>query len=98
GDHINDMFYGKGRGIRDYEISIFDRWGILIWTCKENGINTDWDRYQQDGMPSSCQWDGTLNASITDRKLQNDTYVWRVRLTTIFGEVKTYIGHVSAVK
>jgi gliding motility-associated-like protein len=98
GDHINDYFYGKGRGIKDYSISIYDRWGILLWTCEENGENTDWDRYQQDGMPSACQWDGLLDADRTGRKLQNDVYVWRVRLTTIFGEVKTYIGHVSALK
>ncbi len=98
GDHINDMFYGKGRGIRDYTISIYDRWGILIWTCHEDGLNTDWDRYQQDGMPGACQWNGIPNTNISDRKLQNDVYVWRVRLTTIFGEEKVFIGHVSAVK
>ena len=98
GDHINDLFYGKGRGIQEYTISIYDRWGILLWTCHEEGLNTDWDRYQQDGMPSACQWDGILDANLTDKKLQNDVYVWRVRLTTIFGEKKTYIGHVSAVK
>ncbi len=98
GDRVNDFFYGKGRGIKDYTISIYDRWGILLWTCHEDGLNTDWDRYAQDGMPSGCQWDGRLDANITNERLQNDVYVWRVRLTTIFGEEKTYIGHVSAVK
>jgi len=98
GDNINDYFYAKGRGIEDYTISIYDRWGILLWTCHENGMNTDWDHYEQEGMPSGCRWDGRLDANITDKKLQNDVYVWRVRLTTIFGEVKTYIGHVSALK
>ena len=98
GDHINDTFYGKGRGISDYTISVYDRWGILLWTCHESGVNTDWDRYAQDGMPSACQWNGLLDANYTGRKLQNDVYVWRVRLTTIFGEEKTFIGHVSAIK
>ncbi len=98
GDHYNDFFFGKGRGIQEYTISIYDRWGILLWTCHEEGLNTEWDRYQQDGMPSACQWEGILDANLTDKKLQNDVYVWRVRLTTIFGEKKTYIGHVSAIK
>jgi gliding motility-associated-like protein len=98
GDHVNDYFYGKGRGISDYTISVYDRWGILLWTCHEDGLNTDWDRYQQEGMPSGCQWDGLLRTDYTGKRLQNDVYVWRVRLTTIFGEVKTYIGHVSAIK
>jgi len=98
GDYENDYFFGKGRGIEDYTISIYDRWGILLWTCHENGLNTDWDRYTQEGMPSACQWDGSIEHASTDRKVQNDVYVWKVKLTTIFGEEKTFIGHVTAVR
>jgi gliding motility-associated-like protein len=98
GDYDNDFFYGKGRGISDYTISIYDRWGILLWTCHENGLNTDWDKYSQEGMPSACRWDGLLDQKTSDKKVQNDVYIWRVNLTTIFGEEKTFIGHVTAVK
>jgi gliding motility-associated-like protein len=98
GDYDNDYFYGKGRGISDYTISIYDRWGILLWTCHESGLNTEWDKYSQDGMPSTCQWDGTLDNASTDRKVQNDVYIWRVSLTTIFGVEKTFIGHVTAIR
>lgn len=53
-DGINDEFYGKGEGIIDYDIWVFDRWGVLIfhgnelndkWNGKANGDN---DVAQQD--------------------------------------------------
>ncbi|MGQ0826761.1 MAG: choice-of-anchor L domain-containing protein [Bacteroidota bacterium] len=46
GDGINDLFFGTGIGIEQYEIDIFDRWGNLIfqggnlsdtWNGKANG-------------------------------------------------------------
>jgi gliding motility-associated-like protein len=41
GDGINDGFYGKGYGIKKYELWIFDRWGNMIFTT--NDINEAWD-------------------------------------------------------
>jgi len=49
-------------------------------------------------MPSACRWGGTIDRSTSDRKVQDDVYVWRVKLTTIFGDEKTFIGHVTAVR
>ena len=41
GDGINDDFYGKGTNIATYEMSIFNRWGELIFYS--NDINKHWD-------------------------------------------------------
>jgi gliding motility-associated-like protein len=41
GDGINDFFTGKGIFLGNYEMSIFDRWGNLIFFS--NDINIPWD-------------------------------------------------------
>jgi len=41
GDSINDTFSGKGIFIKDYEMSIFDRWGNLIFYT--DNIDKPWD-------------------------------------------------------
>jgi gliding motility-associated-like protein len=41
GDGINDTFIGKGVFIKGFEMTIFDRWGNLIY--KTNDINKPWD-------------------------------------------------------
>ncbi len=41
GDGVNDLFFGKGVGIKKYELFIFDRWGNLIFNADD--INNGWD-------------------------------------------------------
>jgi gliding motility-associated-like protein len=41
GDDINDTFTGKGVFIKEFEMSIYDRWGNLIFFS--NDINKPWD-------------------------------------------------------
>jgi gliding motility-associated-like protein len=41
GDHINDVFNGKGMEIIEFEMLIFDRWGNEIF--KSNDLHTGWD-------------------------------------------------------
>ncbi len=41
GDGLNDSFFGKGVFISTYEMSIYDRWGNLIFFS--NDINKAWD-------------------------------------------------------
>ena len=43
GDGINDMFGVKGVGISDFEMSVFDRWGVLLFqsTDQQKGWNGD---------------------------------------------------------
>ena len=41
GDHLNDTFSGKGLFISQYSMTIFDRWGNLIFFSDD--INLPWD-------------------------------------------------------
>jgi gliding motility-associated-like protein len=103
-DPNNQMFFGKCRGVKEYTIWVFDRWGNLLWDCHYEGKNTDWDTPGKDGLSSFCHWDGKvvpggLDMSGTSRALaQEDVYVWKVRLTDIFDKKHNYIGHVNIVK
>lgn len=104
GDFMNDQFWGKGRGIKEYDIWIFDRWGNNIWHCRQEGMNSDWDGPGQEGMSSGCKWDGKVIPGGPDmggnsrQPVEEDVYVWKVRLTDIFGRDHSYVGHVSVVK
>ena len=90
----NDLYFGKGRGISEYKIVIFNRWGIVIWECESNGDFRDWDKENGDGMPAACKWDGIYQG----RNVQEDVYVWKVELKNIFGDRFNYVGHVNVVR
>jgi len=48
GDQLNDWFYIKGKGLKDLEVDIFDRWGNKVFSGK--GLDTRWDgSYQNNG-------------------------------------------------
>jgi gliding motility-associated-like protein len=98
GDLTNELFYGKGSGIKEYNIWIFDRWGNQVWDCTYKGENTDWDGPQQEGMSSFCKWDGKVEQGGSRQVAQEDVYVWKVKITDIFDKDHTYLGHVSLVK
>jgi len=91
GDGKNNSFYAKGMGIREYEMWIFDRWGLQIWSCHQEGSNVPWDFYGNEGMSSACQWDGTLKGE----KVQQDVYVWRAKVSDVLGKQHVYIGTVT---
>ena len=46
-DGVNDTFFGKGVGIVEYHIWIFDRWGNMIFNTKD--INVGWDGRANNG-------------------------------------------------
>jgi gliding motility-associated-like protein len=55
GDGINDMFFGKGFGIKEFEMFIYNRWGDLIWETRDqyegwHGYANDGDREAQQGV------------------------------------------------
>ncbi|HEY4800911.1 MAG TPA: PKD domain-containing protein, partial [Bacteroidia bacterium] len=87
GDGLNDFFFGEGVGIIQYEMWIFDRWGSLIFSCQTNGL------------PQSqiCKWDGRVKGGGSDA-IQQDTYVWKVRLVNVFYKEYSFTGTVSTVK
>jgi len=103
-DGNNEMFFGKGSGIKEYEISIFDRYGNLIWNCKRSESNTLWDGVGKEGLPSACQWDGKVVKGGLDMSggskefAQEDVYVWKATLLNVFDKRLTFIGHVNIVR
>jgi PKD repeat protein len=93
GDRRNGLFYGKSFGVREYDIWIFDRWGLELWSCHYEGDNIPWDRYGEEGMSSACRWDGTYEG----KTVQQDVYVWKVMLTDVYGKRRSFIGHVTVL-
>ena len=41
GDGINDLFAAKGTNILEYELTVYDRWGLKIF--ESNDLNEGWD-------------------------------------------------------
>jgi PKD repeat protein len=92
-DSENKFFYAKGMGIKNYDFWIFDRWGLEIWSCHQEGSNIPYDNYGNEGMSSSCKWDGTLKGS----RVQQDVYVWKAKVTDVFGKHHVYYGTVTVI-
>ena len=88
GDDLNELFFGKGVGITEFEMSIFDRWGNRIFYCKVNDLPQT--------LP--CMWDGKVQDGISNKTAQEDVYVWKVNLMSIFGKPYNYIGNVSIIR
>ena len=104
GDFINETFFGKCRGVKEYNIWVFDRWGNIIWDCHKEDKNTNWDNQGQDGLSSFCKWDGKNQGKGADlsgksnQLQQEDVYVWKVKLVDVFDKKHTYVGHVNIVR
>ena len=89
-DNLNEVFLAKGTGIVSFNMSVFDRWGNLIFASDD--VNKGWDGkiegghyiFKQDGQEVS----------------QEDVYVWKIDYTTqCFPLVRNKLmGHVSIVK
>ncbi|MEY4593592.1 MAG: hypothetical protein RIQ47_2 [Bacteroidota bacterium] len=86
-DRNNNMFYGKGMGLKEYDLWIFDLWGLEIYHGHYVDSNVPYDYFGEDGMPAQCKWDGTLNG----HPVQQDVYVWKVRLTDVYDK-KTLVS------
>lgn len=77
-DGFNDGFRGTGVGIKEYSLSVYDRWGELIWS------SGDLEEY----------WDGKVKS----RTVQEDVYVWKVRLKDGKGFKHALEGTVTVVR
>ena len=73
-DGLNEVFLPRMRGVRVYELSIFNRWGQMIYQT-----NT-----QEEGWNGDCK--GEL--------CKQDTYVWKIKLSTNSGVAKVFSGYV----
>lgn len=81
-DGVNDLFFTYGIGVKDFDMWIFDRWGNKIW----------WSDDMNEG------WNAKVKGGPSDAVVQEDVYVWKVKLTDVFDKKHTYIGHVSVIK
>ncbi|HEY4798032.1 MAG TPA: PKD domain-containing protein, partial [Bacteroidia bacterium] len=87
GDGHNDFFFGKGIGIVEYEMWIFDRWGNRVFYCKVNDL--------PQSLP--CQWDGKMDGG-SDLISQQDVYVWKVHMKNVFSKEFDFVGNVTLIK
>lgn len=72
GDGINDEFFGKGDFITDFEMSIFDRWGNLIFFADD--INSHWDGKANHGKELAQQDVYVYVVKLTDNKDKKHKY------------------------
>ena len=87
-DGNNEFFFGKGIGILEYEMWIFDRWGNEIFNCHVNDLP----------QTQPCQWGGKVKKGNSDKVVQEDVYVWKAKIKNIFGKEYFYTGVVTVVK
>lgn len=79
GDGINDTFFGNGTGISQYELMIFDRWGMLIFSS--NNLNTVWDGKHKLGGNEICMQDVYVwKVALTDNSGKKQNYTGHVTL------------------
>lgn len=74
GDGRNEIFIPVMRGVKLYELSVFDRWGELVFLTNDQ----------------LAGWDGTFKGETC----KMDTYVWKIKLSTNSGKMKSLSGHV----
>lgn len=47
GDNTNDYFYIKSSGFNEYQIEIYDRWGLKVW--ESTHVGEEWDGHTTSG-------------------------------------------------
>jgi gliding motility-associated-like protein len=72
GDGINDTFTGTGTFINQFEMSIFDRWGNLIY--KTDDINKPWDGKVNRGNETAERDSYVYVMKVTDFKMTKHNY------------------------
>lgn len=83
-DGLNDIFQPKGFGVTKYELDIFDRWGQKVFST------TDFEE----------GWNGTMKSK-NDVKygiLEEGSYSWIIKCTSVFGKSHELTGHVILMK
>jgi gliding motility-associated-like protein len=72
GDGINDFFTGKGIYIEEFEMSIFDRWGNLIY--RSDDITKPWDGKANKGTEIAQSDVYVYSIKVTDFKMGKHNY------------------------
>ncbi|MCC6369531.1 MAG: gliding motility-associated C-terminal domain-containing protein [Bacteroidia bacterium] len=74
GDNLNDVFIPVTRGVKSFNLMVFDRWGAKIFESSDKTMG----------------WNGLTG----DKESPVDVYVWKVQVSSVRGEQKTFKGHV----
>ena len=77
-DNRNDIFLPISRAVKLYHLSIFDRWGKLLFETYDNKQG----------------WDGRYGGEMC----KDDSYVWKILITSIHGKQKELTGNVTIIK
>lgn len=72
GDGINDFFTGKGIYIEEFEMSIFDRWGNMIY--RSDDISKPWDGKANKGTEIAQSDVYVYSIKVTDFKMGKHNY------------------------
>ena len=84
-DSRNEGFIGKSYNVIEHQMWIYNRWGLMIYDTGKT-LN-----------PETAQaWDGKVKGSNKD--VQQDVYVWKVKLKDINNKYHDLVGHVTVVK
>ena len=75
GDGVNDYFQGYGTFIKEYELAVYDRWGLEVY--KTSDYNKPWDGKIRNEVQSDVY---VYKIKVTDLKNQNHTYIGKVTL------------------
>jgi gliding motility-associated-like protein len=78
GDGKNDVFMAKGDYVKNFEMYIFDRWGMQIFYS--NNINIGWNGTVK-GSSTICQEDTYVyKINVTDSQNNSHSYIGNVNL------------------
>ncbi len=78
GDGVNDLFLGKGKGILDYELMIFDRWGNFIFYATD--IDKGWNGKANSGSDTAQQDVYVWKVALTDIFHKKHNFIGTVTL------------------
>ncbi|MBI3500468.1 MAG: gliding motility-associated C-terminal domain-containing protein [Bacteroidetes bacterium] len=78
GDHLNDVFSGKGMEITQYDMQIFDHWGEIIFETTE--LEKGWDGTAKGGSEISPEGVYVYKVQLRDFENKEHNYVGNVNL------------------
>ena len=84
GDGLNDRFEFDILGAKNIALSVYSRWGDLIYSTDN----------QTNGVDCRCGWDGTKGG----KTLPLDTYVYKMKITHFDDRIEDKAGTVTLMK
>ena len=85
GDNNNDKFIVRGKFIKKLKMSIFDRWGNVIFFEEMDGYPTENNQNES----TVVGWDGTMN---NGNKAMEGSYAFKIEVEDTIGQVSVREG------